>query len=189
MTGKQTLHPLLCHAQNHAPAVRQVEAGACFASDGAMRITFRLSGDMARLRIPPPQAVTCRDGLWEHTCFEVFLHSGISEAYREYNFSPSGQWAAYAFSAYRTPDRTLFSPSPPCIEARLSAGRLDLDVTLAADSLPRGKPSHPLRIGLSAVIESQDIGDGQLSYWALHHPSPRPDFHQHEGFILALTPP
>jgi hypothetical protein len=42
------------------------------------------------------------------------------------------------------------------------------------------------RIGLSAVIE--DV-DGGLSYWALAHPSDKPDFHHPDSFALTLPPP
>ena len=31
--------------------------------------------------------------------------------------------------------------------------------------------------------------DGTLSYWALAHPSPKPDFHHPDGFVLELPQP
>ncbi len=42
------------------------------------------------------------------------------------------------------------------------------------------------RLGLSAVIE---VADGSLSYWALHHPAARADFHNDGGFTLGLEVP
>lgn len=39
------------------------------------------------------------------------------------------------------------------------------------------------RLGLSAVIEE---GSGCVSYWALAHPSAKPDFHHPGSFILTL---
>ena len=42
----------------------------------------------------------------------------------------------------------------------------------------------PLRLGLSAVLESPD---GSLHYWALRHGHPgAPDFHDPESFTLRL---
>ena len=41
------------------------------------------------------------DGLWRHTCFEAFICRRATGEYWEYNFSPSGAWAAYQFSGYR----------------------------------------------------------------------------------------
>ena len=35
-------------------------------------------------------------------------------------------------------------------------------------------------IGLTAVIET---ATGAKSYWALHHPAEKPDFHHRNGFI------
>jgi hypothetical protein len=38
-------------------------------------------------------------------------------------------------------------------------------------------------MGISSVIQTLD---GYETYWALVHPSQQADFHQREGFILAL---
>ena len=39
--------------------------------------------------------------LWKTTCFEAFLRAKGEEAYREWNFAPTGNWAAYDFKRYR----------------------------------------------------------------------------------------
>lgn len=70
--------------------------------DGGLVFSYRLQGDMARLRIPAGVAGR-GDRLWEQTCFEAFIAPRGATAYVEFNFSPSGQWAAYAFSDYRQP--------------------------------------------------------------------------------------
>jgi hypothetical protein len=44
-------------------------------------------------------------------------------------------------------------------------------------------PIGATRLGLSAVIETVD---GFFSYWALAHPSDKPDFHHPDSFILEL---
>jgi hypothetical protein len=38
-------------------------------------------------------------------------------------------------------------------------------------------------LALAAVLEDRD---GRLSYWALEHPSERPDFHHPNSFVLEL---
>ena len=38
-------------------------------------------------------------------------------------------------------------------------------------------------LALSAVIERVD---GSISYWALRHPSDKPDFHHPDSFVLDL---
>ena len=41
------------------------------------------------------------DDLWQHTCFELFIGAKNDAEYYEFNFSPSGEWAAYEFRNYR----------------------------------------------------------------------------------------
>ena len=52
--------------------------------------------------------------------------------------------------------------------------------------LPHLLTMQPLRLGLSAVIEDDS---GKLSYWALKHPSGKPDFHHPDTFVLEIAPP
>lgn len=176
--------PLRCHPATPAPLVRTLEARVAFRRDGSLLLAYRLWGDIARLRIPEPCDPERRDQLWEHSCFEAFIGRKGDPAYREFNFSPSGQWAAYAFSDYRQPAAVLASISVPQITTRRFAGRLELEALVAPDALPAGTT---LQIGLSAVIEAADIVDGSHSYWALSHPAQRPDFHQRAAFTLELN--
>lgn len=114
------------------------------------------------------------DGLWRTTCFEAF--AGVSAGYAEYNLSPSGAWAAYAFDDYRQGMSPLDQAAPMIVTRRAA----DLFVLTADVVLPRGVDE---RIGLSAVIETLD---GVISYWALAHPSDKPDFHHPDSFVLEL---
>jgi hypothetical protein len=178
---------LLCHPATPAPVVRAIEASALIQADGGLSLAFRVWGDMARLLIPMTGARERTDLLWEHTCFEAFV-AGVGEpAYREFNFSPSGQWAAYAFSEYRQRDETLVLIEAPQIASRLFAGRMEIEARLASGGLPAR--AGGLQIGLAAVVEAADVVDGSHSYWALHHPAPLPDFHHREAFTLELSGP
>lgn len=152
-----------------------VDAGA----DG-LGLDYTLAGepgDLAGLRLPEPMPPGPADGLWRHTCFEAFLADAGSGAYREFNFSPSGQWAGYRFAARRTLDAAP-EPSPvvPGLAWRSGPGHLRLRAQLPAGALPRG---GAWRLGLSAVLEHHD---GRLSYWALGHPGTHPDFHDPAGW-------
>ena len=119
------------------------------------------------------------DGLWNATCFELFLRPGEGAGYFEFNFSPSTQWAAYSFDAYRQGRRELPLSVAPHIEFEDDEARyvLEADVDLSA------LPNTDLRMGISAVIEEQD---GRKSYWALAHPPGKPDFHHPDCFVLEL---
>jgi hypothetical protein len=152
-----------------------------------LRIHYSLHGDMAALRIPVPAAPVPTDGLWQHTCFEAFVATNGETAYREFNFSPSSQWAAYRFSAERKRDaaaeaRDRVLMTPPLIQ--LTPRSLILTARVAVTDVPRS-PSV-LTLGLCAVIEERD---GRLSYWALQHPEDRPDFHHRDGRTLRLAAP
>ncbi|MBK9028706.1 MAG: hypothetical protein IPN98_13090 [Propionivibrio sp.] len=120
---------LLRHPATPAPVVSTIEARALFRSDGFLELAFRLRGDMARLLIPTLPTED-RKLLWEHTCFEAFVASVSDTAYREFNFSPSGQWASYAFSDYRLADETAAMIDSPQITSRLFAGRMELEAVI-----------------------------------------------------------
>jgi hypothetical protein len=163
--------------------IQTVEAGIVSRADGCIAFRYRLRGDMARVRTPEARVPERCDLLWEHTCFEVFIGLENDAAYREFNFSPSGQWTAYDFGDYR---RRLADPTvaTPRIATRSTEGRLELEAIMPLSSLPSAPSGRAWEIGLSAVVEASDTVNDALSYWALRHPSPRPDFHHRGGFIL-----
>lgn len=167
------------HPDFPAPSVAGIAVTVAAAPAGGLRLDYRLTGDLAALRVPTAASPVEPDRLWAHTCFEAFLARGEGSAYREYNFSPSGQWAGYGFAAYRQRDDAAL-PAPIC-DWRASPGELALTVTLPAEALPPG--DGPLRLALTTVVER---ADGILSYWALAHPAGKPDFHHRDGFVLAL---
>ena len=175
---------LICHPATPAPVVRSLEARISAKPDGSIDLSYCLRGDIIRLRVPEDLAPERVDQLWEHTCFEAFISVRGETGYREFNFSPSGQWAAYAFKDYRQPDEELPKIETPRIVARRFAGRLEVDVTLPPLALPLNPAKTPWEIGLSAVVEEADTVDGSHSYWALHHPCNRPDFHHRNAFAL-----
>lgn len=169
------------------PAVRAILATIHALPDGGARFVFELEGDRARLRIPAPSTAdtaAVADLLWQHTCFEVFLAVPGEEAYREFNFSPAGQWACYAFKAYRERDEDFTASTAPSVRFAQRTDSITLEADLPAAALPTVTSGTDLRIGLSAVIERSD---GELEYWAVHHPAAQPDFHHRDGFVLILS--
>lgn len=151
-----------------------------------MRITYLVKGDIKKLKIPEWSSARQADRLWEHTCFEVFIRADGEAGYYEFNFSPSGEWAAYAFRGYRDGAPFLDDRWSPGIEFRGGADTIELDAVVPLDRLPTIQSGTILRVGLSAVIESHD---GTLYYWALKHPAAKPDFHHPDSFALELAFP
>jgi hypothetical protein len=175
-------HPLACHPETPSQAIQGIEAVVGTAQGDILTLTFALEGDISGLRIPEPRSSRRVDGLWRHTCFEVFIMAEDGPGYREYNFSPSGEWAAYAFRGYRDGDELGIELAPEIV-VRQTGDRLELDAAISQDVLP---PGRQLRLGLAAVVED---ADGVLSYWALRHPARKPDFHYTDAFALQLELP
>lgn len=187
------LQSLRCHPATPAGVVHSIEVRIDVASDGALTVHYCLRGDIDRLRIPAliaaPDAQLRTDLLWQHTCFEAFIRVAGQSAYREFNFSPSGQWACYAFSHYRQRIDDPGCIDAPVISSRHTAGRLELEAILPATCLPPTPARQVWQLGLSTVVEARDTVDGSHSYWALTHPAPQPDFHHIDGFALDITCP
>lgn len=175
-TTRRRLQP---HADLTPGPVADIEVEVNRLTANGLSLCFHLSGDTAQILIPEAGPAARADGLWQHTCFEVFLRSPRALTYHEFNFSPSGQWQAYAFTDYRI-GGLLALASDPAIVCLSAPHGLTLQATLQAADLPDGVR---LQIGLSAVIEAND---GSLGYWALRHPPGKPDFHHPNTFDLEL---
>lgn len=175
------IHPLKCHPATPAGVALSLMVQV-HTTEACWALHFRLLGHVAAVRIPPATTSGPADGLWQHTCFEAFVSAEGEEAYREFNFSPSGQWAVYRFQAER--ERvTLADATQPALEVSSTADSLQLVARWPLTRLPAG---GTFLLGLCAVIEETD---GRLSYWALAHPKDRPDFHHRDGRALRLASP
>ena len=174
---------LTCHISTHNAAVRSMRVEVASRPQGALYLSYELTGDLAQIHIPAPQPAIATDGLWQHTCFEAFIAVEGETRYHEFNFSPSGQWAAYAFRDYR--ERSAWTVSQtPVISFTQNDGLLQLEAVIAVADLPQNIACKPFQLGLTAVIEAID---GSRSYWALHHPDAHPNFHHRAGFILSFN--
>ncbi|WP_157572006.1 DOMON-like domain-containing protein [Hydrogenophaga taeniospiralis] len=184
--------PLLCHPAT--PCALNLRVSVALAVAGSEQgpgwlLSYHLRGEVGGLRLPEPTLPGPADGLWQHTCFEAFVARAGESAYREFNFSPSGQWAAYRFSAERVrdlPAEAGQAPVVPDLQLETTEHALTLLAWLPHHALPAPAAGQPLQLGLTAVLEDRL---GRLSYWALRHPGARPDFHHRDSFALDLLPP
>lgn len=174
------------HPSTRAETVRAIQVLVRRPSSAEFQMTFRLDGDIPRIRIPSPGVSRIGNELWRHTCFEAFIALEGQSSYHEFNFAPSGEWCVYALSGYRNGGPVADETMRPHFAMRSTASRLELDAIVRLDALSAIHPRAVLRIGISAVIEASD---GTLSYWALRHPADKPDFHNADGFALLLEPP
>ena len=167
---------LVPHPDNPTDLRQDVTATLTRRPDGGLAVAWTIGGDMAALHLPTPMEPAPADALWRTTCCELFAAAG-DRGYREFNFSPSGQWATYDFAGYRERAPVQTDCPAPTITRRIDETALRLDVELPAAALPAGAR----RFGISAILETRD---GRIGYWALAHAPGNPDFHHAIAFAL-----
>ena len=133
-----------------------------------------------RLVSPPFAGKGRADGLWQTTCFELFVQVPGQPGYIELNLSPSERWNAYDFIAYREGMSERTFPREPVCAMRKGEALAIFDAAVPAPALP----AAPWRLNMAAVIEEEG---GAKSYWALAHPDGSPDFHDAACFVGAAA--
>ena len=173
------LHPSTPPADSHFKVWASVDHAASFGATATTNIWFGVGAPASRFLLPEHSDGERKDELWKTTCFEAFLRASGEDAYQEWNFAPSGDWAAYDFRCYRDGMAAADVGSPPYIrmEDNLTWWALGATVAVPAD--------RKWQLGLSAVLEEQN---GTKSYWALAHPpGDTPDFHHPDCFAAKLA--
>lgn len=154
-----------------------VDHAASFGLNSTTNMVFGVGAPIGRFVIREVEEPGRADELWQSTCFEAFIRTAGESGYTEWNFAPSGEWAAYAFGDYREGRVDAEVGSPPYV-------RMEDNFTWWAVGATISIPVEPdLLLGLSAVIEEVD---GTKSYWALAHPPGKPDFHHADCFAAKL---
>ena len=172
---------LQCHPETPADTVTAITVEYEIQPEGKLWLRYFVDCDLENLVSPSPAEPQRADGLWNTTCFELFLCEPASSNYFEVNFSPSSQWAAYRFDGYRAGMADWETPEPE-IGDDASETHFALEATIALPPSVNGV----WEASLSAVVHER--GDIK-SYWALNHPEGAPDFHHRDCFALKLAPP
>ena len=170
-------HPTASPSEEPFKVWVNVEHAASLAAVGTTNIWFGIGAPAERFVIPEPAEPARADDLWKTTCFEAFLRPLGEEGYREWNFAPSGRWAAYDFTSTRAGMANADAADPYVrMEDNLTWWALGASIAVPADT--------NWELGLSAVLEEKG---GNKSYWALAHPNPeKPDFHDPGCFVARL---
>ncbi len=160
------MQPLMLHQTCDLGPIKAVTASITATSSG-FDAEFRFDGNVSAIRLPAAGPSVRTDDLWKTSCLEVFWQPIGETHYREFNFSPSGRWAAYDFCAFREGmrDAPIDAIAVSCSH---SDGELILKASVAAD-LPA-----PAQVALNAIVEH---ADGGKQYWALAFPPGKPEFH------------
>jgi len=155
-----------------------VDHAASLGAVATTNIWFGVGAPAARFVIAEPNEPARADGLWKTTCFEAFLRPAGEQSYLEWNFAPSGAWAAYDFSAYREGSTNADVGTPPYVRMEDNLIWWALGATIAVEA------GTQWELGLSAVLEEKD---GTKSCWALAHTGDKPDFHAPGCFTARLA--
>jgi hypothetical protein len=155
-----------------------VDHAGALGATASTNIWFGIGAPANRFVIPQsPEEPGRADDLWQTTCFEAFLRADDGQEYREWNFAPSGEWAAYDFTAYRH-GRTDAEVAPPYVRFEDNMTWWALGATIAVDA------EINWQLGLSAILAEKD---GTKSYWAIVHlGDDKPDFHDPACFAAHL---
>lgn len=113
-------------------------------------------------------------GLWERTCFEIFLKRANTTEYIEFNFSADMEWSCFHFDDYKVGMKDY--QGAKILGLKFDSKNHTFEATWTFDSL-----DDSFDCGISSVIQTNDL---KKSYWALNHPSLNPDFHDFRSFTL-----
>lgn len=180
-------HALQPHSDSPRLPVDGLTAEVRRKAGGKLELVYRLTGELEALLIPELSNPSRADELWKHTCFEIFVLKADAPGYVEFNFAPTGQWAAYCFRSRRSGMRNIGQVSEAPIGTMMFGRQFVLKAELDLSGLEDLPPSGvPWRAAISTVIEA---ADGRKAYWAVQHPEGNPDFHAPEGFVIDLPAP
>ncbi|MBC7742879.1 MAG: hypothetical protein H7061_11830 [Bdellovibrionaceae bacterium] len=148
-------------------------------TDSRLTLCYEVVDQNSALELPLAfralgSAIERADGLWNDTCFEMFIRPEGADAYYELNFSLRPAWNVYHFEAYR-------HPQPPKITQDFTMKSMQWNGQQLKIELDNLLTAKSMTISLTAVIKEKS---GMKHYLALSHQAAQPDFHLNNSFIL-----
>ena len=177
--------PLRRHPDSDCLAADRIEVEIARPHADILALSYIVTGRIGDIRLPPVTEPLRSDELWRHTCFEMVVRGASGAAYYEFNFAPSTQWAAYRFSGYRSGMAVATEIGATAITVESKPDCYTLQALVALDRLSGLPREATWRLGVSALIEDRN---GRMSWWALAHPSGKPDFHHADSFTYEFSP-
>lgn len=141
-------------------------------------LEYQVLGHMAHYHFPKPTKQKRANNLWLDSSFELFLAPKNRTSYYEINVSPSTQWNAYMFQAYKQEmkESTIFST--PSIKILHLEEEYSFSFEMAVQE---GFLSQKLEINLAVILLGND---GVRNFYSLVKGEGMPDFHDREGFVV-----
>ncbi len=141
---------------------------------GELLLRYRVN-QSSKVVVPRGFSHRSQEDLWRRTCLEFFLYDQNGR-YREFNFAPAGDWAAFQFASYRKLIGDYVPEVEPKIDYQRGPQMMTVTVRLPARLLDGVKSAS-----LCAVIEEEG---GHHSLWSLTHRREEPDFHDPMSFAI-----
>lgn len=165
---------------NNSTSDFQLE-GDVFRDGTSLNLVYKIIDSKKRLNLPSAfsadeNSTARQDGLWNDTCFEMFLRLQGQASYYEFNFSLTRSWNQYFFDSYR-------QPQPPRPNHDLTLKRMQWDEQTLKVELTGLLAPATYEISLTAVLKERS---GDLHYMALKHAAAEADFHNKDSFILRV---
>jgi hypothetical protein len=152
---------------------------------GVLKVAFELTGDLEKVLTSSPQEIPARViGLWESTCFEMFIKNKNSEEYFEFNCSSANNWNVFYFQKQKAALKEFLPIASLASSSVQNKGSLRVSFWIDLERFPTSFwKDGQMNLGLTTVLESDS---GELSYWALRHIDTRANFHMEKSFIYQL---
>lgn len=143
----------------------------------SLKLVYKITDAKNLLNLPKSftsdDKTLCEDGLWNDTCFEMFLRPQGKASYYEFNFSLKPAWNEYFFESYRKPQ-----PPKRCDDISLKKiqwNGQNLEIELTGLNI-----NDKFDVSLTAVLKEKS---GAIHYMAVKHVGPEADFHHVDSFI------
>lgn len=152
---------------------------------GVLKVAFELTGNIKKILISNPEQLPSRViGLWESTCFEMFIKNKKLDEYFEFNCSSANNWNVFHFQKPRSALKEYLSVANLASSTVKKEDALTLSFWIDLKKFPGSFwQEGQMNLGLTSVLESVS---GELSYWALEHLDTKPNFHHGNSFTFQL---
>lgn len=150
-----------------------------------LNMSFELSGALDEISLAKPVKSPARiQGLWQTTCFEVFIKNQESEEYIEFNFSSEYDWNCFYFPNKKSRLKEYQKITNLSVNSVKENTTFFIESSVDLNKLPDGLwKKNKMRIGPAAILESKTK---ELTYWACKHLDKVPNFHNHDSFNYEL---
>lgn len=144
----------------------------------SLKLTYKIADLKNLLNLPASftgyeKTIPRVDGLWNDTCFELFLRPAGKNSYHEFNFSLKPAWNEYFFENYRHPQPPKWCHDISLKKIQWDGQHLEIELSGLANF-------DQFEISLTATLKEKS---GVMHYMALKHAGTKPDFHHTDSFI------